>query len=461
MSRVVCRQQKKEKGVHMAIYSCSISNVSRAKGSSAIATLAYISASKIQDERTGEVCSYGRKDRVMYTETILPESAPEEFSDPAVLFNSIENFEKADNARTAKKIIVALPREFALDKQKEVIENFIKSNLTNEGYACTYAIHTDKDNNNPHAHILIANRQINNKGEWSSKRKMEYVLDEEGQRVPQIDKETGKQKVDKNGRKQWKRINAETNPLDKKETLQQMRKQWAVECNKHLDSEKQIDHRSFADQGKEEEPTIHEGYVARKIENAGKVSDRCEMNREIKQRNHVLQQIKAELAELSRKIAWNIEVMIQGLADAIDEKPKKAVREPVRQPVVRSRHPEENVPKAAPRELTEDDWYDFLQDWDKLKNGKDKSQTLPTAYSVRNKWRDFDQIAKADKVSTLIDAMETIFCDTHPDPVVVKEKPKEEPEQVMPYGLNVDQPDIFGNFDNDDEEEEMEYHRHM
>lgn len=92
---------------------------------------------------------------------------------------------------------------------------------------------------------------------------MEYALDENGQRVPIIDKETGQQKVDSRNRKQWKRISAEVNPLDKKETLQGLREQWAVECNKYLPKAQQIDHRSYAEQGIDKAPTIHEGYSAR------------------------------------------------------------------------------------------------------------------------------------------------------------------------------------------------------
>ena len=103
----------------MAIYSCNISNVSRAKGSSACATLSYISAEKIRDERTGELYNYGREQRVIEVATMLPAGAPQEYEKAERLFNSIENFEKAENARTAKKIIVALPREFDLDMQSE------------------------------------------------------------------------------------------------------------------------------------------------------------------------------------------------------------------------------------------------------------------------------------------------------------------------------------------------------
>lgn len=266
----------------MAIYHCNISNVSRAKGSTSCATLSYISGQAVKDERLDTTFDYGRKQRVEVTGTIIPDSAPRAYQNPSVLFNSIEKYETANNARTAKKIEVALPRELSKAEQQRIVEQFIQNNITAKGYACTYAIHTDKENNNPHAHILVANRPIDQKGQWSSKRKMEYALDENGQRVPIIDKETGQQKVDSRNRKQWKRINAEVNPLDRKETLQELREQWAVECNKHLSPEQQIDHRSYAEQGIDKAPTIHEGYSARGMEQRGEVSERCERNREIR-----------------------------------------------------------------------------------------------------------------------------------------------------------------------------------
>ena len=106
----------------MAIYSCNISNVSRAKGSSSCATLSYISGEKVRDERLGKTFRYGREERVILTETLLPEGAPVEFQNPAVLFNAIENYETAENARTAKKIMVALPKEFDLTMQKKVVD---------------------------------------------------------------------------------------------------------------------------------------------------------------------------------------------------------------------------------------------------------------------------------------------------------------------------------------------------
>lgn len=291
----------------MAIYSCNISNVSRSKGSSACATLSYISAEKIRDERTGELYNYGREQRVIEVATMLPAGAPQEYEKAERLFNSIENFEKAENARTAKKIIVALPREFDLDMQSEVIREFIEKNITSKGYACTYAIHHDKDNSNPHCHILIANRQIDSKtGKWANKRKMEYALDDKGERIPLIDKSTGKQKVDSRNRKQWKRISVESNPMDSRETLKDIRISWAEVCNKRLSQDKKIDHRSYEEQFKDKDlkliPTIHEGYEARAIEAQGGISERCEYNRQVKSKNNLLRQISEELKQLSGQI---------------------------------------------------------------------------------------------------------------------------------------------------------------
>lgn len=144
----------------MAIYHLSVSNVSRASGSRATATLSYITGKRVHDERRGETYDYGRKERVLRVGTLLPEGAPAEFADPAVLFNAVELHETGRTARPAKKIVVALPREFTPRQRVQALEEYIRENLNADGYAATYAIHEDREGNNPHAHILVANRQI-------------------------------------------------------------------------------------------------------------------------------------------------------------------------------------------------------------------------------------------------------------------------------------------------------------
>ena len=280
----------------MAIYHCSISNVSRAKGSTSCATLAYISGEGIHDSRTGIKYSYSRRERVLEVGTILPTSAPSGYADAETLWNAVENYETADNARTAKKIQVALPRELELSEQKTVVEEYIRQNLAQEGYCATYAIHDGGTRGNPHAHILVSNRTIDRKGSWGVKRKMAYALDERGNRIPLLN-EDGTQRTDGNGRRQWKRVTVEQNKLDSKDFLLRLRKAWADVVNRYLSPYEQIDHRSNVARGIVDTPTIHEGYSARAIEERGGIAERCEINRAIRRENANRRQAQEEISE--------------------------------------------------------------------------------------------------------------------------------------------------------------------
>lgn len=318
----------------MAIYHLSVSNVSRASGSRATATLSYITGRRVHDERRGETYDYGRKERVLRVGTLLPEGAPAEFADPAVLFNAVELHETGRTARPAKKIVVALPREFTPRQRVQALEEYIRENLNADGYAATYAIHEDREGNNPHAHILVANRQIDPAtGGWARlKQRMEYVLDERGERVPLIDPETGRQKTDKRGRRQWKRTSVSLNPLDRKAKLKALRESWAKTCNARLDETARIDHRSLEEQGIDRVPTIHEGYASREMEKRGQPSDRMAINREIGASNRDLAEgdaavdaLRAHQSELRRllrdmadRAAQAFDRMLESIGHGVD-----------------------------------------------------------------------------------------------------------------------------------------------
>ncbi len=290
----------------MAIYHCSISNVSRAKGAASTATLSYITGEKVKDDRIGKTFNgFGRTERIEATGVMLPKGASDEFRDAANMFNSIEQHEKADNARTAKKIEIALPRECDKGQHIEMVEAYIRDNINANAYAAAYAIHYDKEINNPHAHILVPNRQINqDTGVWEkTKTRKEYARDKKGERIPIIDPETGAQKVDSRNRKQWRRVTVEQNLLDKREFLEGLREAWARECNRHLTLEQKIDHRSLKEQCIEREPTIHEGYAARQIEERGGTSERMEENRKIRESNGILEQIRETLREILAELS--------------------------------------------------------------------------------------------------------------------------------------------------------------
>ena len=243
----------------VAIYSMHVSNVSRSAGSSSVASLSYITSRRMRDERTGETFhGYGRRERVLHVATLLPEGAPREWNDPERLFNAVEAAERRLDARPAKKIMVALPRELTGVQRIEAVESFIRRQLTACGYAATYAIHEDKAGNNPHAHIIVANRRISpTTGRWAAKSRSEFALDEHGQRIPVIDPETGLQKVGARNRKVWKRVTVSNNPLDSKETLELLRAEWARTCNRLLPEGVRIEHRRLEAQGTDPIPTVH------------------------------------------------------------------------------------------------------------------------------------------------------------------------------------------------------------
>ena len=291
----------------MAIYSNQFKNVSRSgrNGRTSIASLAYIEGGAEYDELLQRTFKYASKDEVMHVETILPEHAPEEYRNANRLWNSLEWNEKASNARIAKLNIVALPRECCLEQQIMIMQDYIQKAFITHGYCATYAIH-DKGDGNPHAHIMVSNRQIDKDGKWTTKEKKEYALDDDGERIPVIDKRTGLQKLGKRNEKLWKRISVKSNLLNSKDYLRQCRKIWAQTCNKYLAEDACITELSYQDQyrikaieaGFTEEkdiqryirenaptPTIHEGYTERKMESRGGTSPICEHNRQIRNAN--------------------------------------------------------------------------------------------------------------------------------------------------------------------------------
>lgn len=299
----------------MSIYSLSVSNVSRAKMQSSTASYAYISGEEVKDERTGMVKQYSRDDKILAKGNILPDDAPQRYKDNAADWvNDIELYEQADNARPCKKYVMALPKELNLEQQRATVEQWIKNNCTEHGYAATYAIHQSKDGQNPHVHILVANRPLKN-GKWQqTKYKTVYKLDQNGKKIPMLD-EHGNQKVrvrpGKGVEKLWEREKLEENYLDQKSTLKSMRESWARVCNEYLPEDMQIDHRSYADQGKLQIPTRHEGHAARQLEARAKAAgldikaDVCEYNRQVKQRNKEIQEelVKLDAQEATRQQA--------------------------------------------------------------------------------------------------------------------------------------------------------------
>lgn len=269
----------------------------RSSGRSAVASSAYRSGEKLEDKETGLTHDYTRKKGIEYTEIILCKNAPEEYADRATLWNEVQKVEKASDARLAREWELAIPRELSLEQGQKLVHDFAQS-LADEGMCVDVAIH-DKGDGNRHAHILGTTRPIKENGQWGQKEKKEYDLDENGEKIPVINPETGQQKLDSRNRKQWKRITVQANDWNKTEKVEEWRERWARECNKYLEKDKQVDHRSFKRQGKEQLPTIHEGYAARQIQQRTGMSELCQINKEIKSTNTKLQLLQKQQRRLS------------------------------------------------------------------------------------------------------------------------------------------------------------------
>ena len=88
-------------------------------------------------------------------------------------------------------------------------------------------------------------------------------------------------------------------------------------ANRYLERtghEERIDHRSHAERGLLEQPTVHEGVVARAMEKKGIISDRCELNRQIKADNALLRELRGQV----KKLAQTVKNTIPALAEAME-----------------------------------------------------------------------------------------------------------------------------------------------
>jgi len=125
---------------------------------------------------------YTRKGGVVHTEIILPPHAPPSFSDRSTLWNSVELNEKAGNAQLARELEIALPIELSREEQIRLVREYCSSQFVSKGMCADFNIH-DTGGGNPHAHILLTMRPLNERGTWVAKSKKEYELDENGERI--------------------------------------------------------------------------------------------------------------------------------------------------------------------------------------------------------------------------------------------------------------------------------------
>ena len=162
--------------------------------------------------------------------------------------------------------------------------------------------------NNFHIHVMCTTRGFNPDGTWCSMEKKTFALDEDGNRIPEIDSKTGQQKVRHRIRdghaseeKIWKRITVTSNEWNSREQLTEWKKMWANHCNQYLPLSQQIDYRSYRQRGLDRLPQLHEGSVAREALKRGEVFDVVKENRERRAINARLDQLDSILEILKEK----------------------------------------------------------------------------------------------------------------------------------------------------------------
>ena len=215
----------------MAIFHESFQIIGRSSGSSSVAAAAYRAGQSLEDQRTGIKHDYTKKTGIVHAEIILPKGASQSFKMREVLWNAVEQSEKRKDSQLAREINISLPRELSRTEQIELIRDYVTSQFVNIGMCADITVH-DNGNGNPHAHVMLTMRGINENGEFGLK-------------------ET-----------KW----------NNRDNIELWREAWAIAVNSVLERQNfddRIDHRSFERQGKQEVPSIYIGHVAYKLEKRG------------------------------------------------------------------------------------------------------------------------------------------------------------------------------------------------
>ncbi|MCD8156107.1 MAG: MobA/MobL family protein [Clostridiales bacterium] len=334
----------------MAIYHLEAKVISRGAGRSACAAAAYMSCSRIYNDYDGIQHDYTRKWGLIWQQVFLPENAPHEWRDREILWNDVEENEKTKDSRLAREFVVALPVELDKTQWQALLTEFVQEQFVADGMCADVCIH-DTDGHNPHAHIMLTVRPLDEHGKWQYKTQKEYLCvrngEERGLTAAEFKAaqakgwekqylykpEKGKKKIylppseaerrgltraDKHPKStKYGRQNPISARWNSEKQLVIWRAAWAEVTNKYLafiHAVDRVDHRSHAERGLDEQPTIHEGVTARTLERKGIVSDRCELNRQIKAGNALLRELKATV----RRLTNAVKVAIPAVAEALE-----------------------------------------------------------------------------------------------------------------------------------------------
>ena len=264
-----------------------ISIVQRSNRQSAVAAAAYQSGEKLFCEYDQQVKHYPEKRGIVHNEILLPANAPPEYADRNTLWNAAEAVEKQWNSQLARRWVLSIPREIPPDQYAALVRDFCNQQFVSKGMCVDFAIH-DKGDGNPHAHVMLTMRAMDEHGKWLPKSRKVYDLDENGERIKLP-----------SGR--WKSHKEDTVDWNDQKYCEIWRHEWEVIQNRYLeanDRPERVDLRSYARQGLDIVPTVHEGAAVRQMEKRGIQTNIGNLNREIRAANRLMKSIRQLIQNL-------------------------------------------------------------------------------------------------------------------------------------------------------------------
>lgn len=274
--------------------STRFSIVKRSKGQSAVDAASYISRSVLVSEYDGKTYRPKYHEDLVHCEINLPEYAPEEWLDRAVLWNSVELNEKQKNAQLCRTLKAALPNDWSYELAEETVRDYVQRNFVSKGMCADWAIHDSVNQNgihNLHFHLMLTLRPVEENGKWGAKQRKEYILDKDGNKIR-----------NKSGRG-FKSRAVDVNDWNEKGNSRKWRKDLTDTINvvnDRIGLPEYWEHRSFKELGLEQEPTRHLGPIASALERKGIRTEKGDANRAIMEHNQTLQR-----ARMFYDIAWN------------------------------------------------------------------------------------------------------------------------------------------------------------
>ncbi|MEJ8307995.1 Ti-type conjugative transfer relaxase TraA [Agrobacterium larrymoorei] len=256
----------------MAIYHCSAKPVSRSGGRSAVAAIAYRTASLLTNERDGLTHDFTAKKGVIHSEIVLPDDVEADWAlDRSALWNAAERAERRKDSRVAREFEIALPHELSADARLSLARAFAQDLADRYGAAVDFAIHVPQgksDIRNVHAHVMMTTREVTPDG-----------LGE-------------KTMIERENR--WLLANGlPTSHMQ----MRDIRKAFADLANRHLLEAGlgiRVDHRSHLDRGLELSPTEHMGVHASQMERRGLAVSRTRLEEQAAKKNADLIRRKPE-----------------------------------------------------------------------------------------------------------------------------------------------------------------------